>query len=293
MDLIWQNYWKRKSRTKVSDSCGCLTLFLTGLRTDFTIHSPSTFLSCSSVESAFEEVPFLLWVDSLSRSTRRSLRSSGSSDFVHLLQASEEFTSPRQRKHRFSVELLGRRASTFNLFKRSFFKLASRLSSASTWFSFGSWHENPSFQTLGLFRQKSQKSHNESHTWRPKGRSHNSSISCLYSFWRSPLKRKFYQVPIGSLSFKPSFESQSSFMTSGMLLLVAYDFSSDEVATASVIDARGQGYDLHVWNRKDSLRDDLVELWKLALGFARRANILWRIVISSIDGLDEREPWRE
>lgn len=78
-------------------------------------------------------------------------------------------------------------------------------------------------------------------------------------------------------------------MTCGMLLLIAYDFSSDEVATASVIDARGQGCDLHVWNRKESLRDDLVELWKFALGFARRANILWRIVISSIDGLDERE----
>lgn len=78
-------------------------------------------------------------------------------------------------------------------------------------------------------------------------------------------------------------------MTRGMLLLIAYDLSSPEVATASAVDARGQGYDAVAWNRSGTLREDLTELWKFVIKFARKANVLWRIVVSRIGGMEEPE----
>lgn len=60
---------------------------------------------------------------------------------------------------------------------------------------------------------------------------------------------------------------------------------------AACVDERGEAHDLGVWlAQKENLEAHLVlQLWAFAMGFAKKASVEWRIVISKLGSMSAYE----
>ena len=98
-------------------------------------------------------------------------------------------------------------------------------------------------------------------------------------------------LPVASLTFQhPPPELDS--VDQGTFLHVGYRLSKcRRWLLAACIDERGEGHGTNVWfvGDENDYKQVVSHLWNFTVGFAKRANIVWRVAVAKLGSIEEAE----